>query len=356
MFFLIYWSVIGLHFLAQLLSYWLLPYSTGESFFYYRVLLVPTLIMGGCVAMAQYVHRKAPKYAFYALFIAGTVLSLVIIHLNMDIRIIGALMLLPIMASAMFFRIRLTLTTAALQIAGFCLLYRFDYWFRYYLSPFDVIAVVIFLVVGTLVAGVIITSGRELLNDLESMMTARQQLMVENIWMAKQSRTDALTGMYNHISFHEFYEKALELTDPAFPFHLALIDIDNFKSINDTYGHRIGDLVLARVADVVRSHLSADDIASRYGGEEFAVLLFEQSFESAYERLERIRTELANTAHEELGGKTVTVSIGLKSYTAGATKVGLFEEADNFLYVAKRSGKNRTVTDIHPGLPAHNDS
>ncbi|MDF2670017.1 MAG: chemotaxis protein CheY [Paenibacillus sp.] len=345
---LTYWIVIAVHFAAQLLSFLLLPYSTGVREFYLNILIYPTLFMSGVVALAQHIQYVAVKYSFICLFVTGTIISMVIIHLNMDIRIIAAVMLLPIVSSAIFFRLDLTLFTAALQIVGFFTLYQWDYWFRAFMSPFDLISIPIFFAISTLVASIIIISGRELVNDLEATMTAKQDLIIENAIMSKLSKTDALTNLFNHISFHEFYEKALEYADKGAPFHLALIDIDYFKSINDTYGHRVGDIILTRVSQTIKDNISPIDIASRYGGEEFTILLFEQTFDNAYALIEKIRTKISQTVHEELGGKPVTVSIGLKSYSRTVTKESLFEDVDALLYAAKRSGKNKTVTPFHP--------
>ncbi|MEK3702022.1 GGDEF domain-containing protein [Paenibacillus sp. FSL R10-2199] len=341
-----YWLVIALHFAAQLWAFLFLSYPMGPHEFYYDVLLYPTLLMSAVVGVTQFVDAIAPKYSFVLLFVSGTIIAMMIIHLNMDIRIIGALMLLPIFASAIFFRLDLTLFTSALQAAAFFILYRWDYWFKYYLNDFDLIAIPLFLLVGTLVASIIIINGRELASDLEATLTAKQNLMIENAVIRKLSTTDALTGLYNHISFHEFYDKALEYGNQGAPFHLALIDIDNFKRINDKYGHRTGDAVLARVAKVIKDNITPTDIASRYGGEEFAVLFFEKTYEEAYELADRVRQQLSETLHEELENTAVTVSIGLKSYSEGATKEQLFEEVDELLYTAKKSGKNTTLTPL----------
>lgn len=341
-----YWLVIALHFAAQLWAFLFLTYPMGPYEFYYDVLLYPTLLMSAVVGVTQFVDAIAPKYSFVLLFVSGTIIAMMIIHLNMDIRIIGALMLLPIFASAIFFRLDLTLFTSALQAAAFFILYRWDYWFQYYLNDFDLIAIPLFLLVGTLVASIIIINGRELASDLEATLTAKQNLMIENAVIRKLSTTDALTGLYNHISFHEFYDKALEYGNQGAPFHLALIDIDNFKRINDKYGHRIGDAVLARVAKVIRDNITPADIASRYGGEEFAILFFEKTSEEAYELADRVRQQLSETLHEELEDTAVTVSIGLQSYSEGATKEQLFEEVDKLLYTAKKSGKNTTLTPL----------
>ncbi|MDT3428134.1 diguanylate cyclase (GGDEF)-like protein [Paenibacillus forsythiae] len=341
-----YWVVIALHLAAQLFSYFFLPYEIEAGAFYYKVLAGPTLLMGGTVAAAQLVDRYAARYSFISMFTAGTFVSMVIIHLNMDVRIIGAVMLLPIMASAIFFRLDLTMYTAALQIAAFCILYNWDYRFKAFLNPFDLVSIPLFILVGTLVAGIIIVNGRELLHDLETTMTAKQDLMAENALILKISRTDALTGLFNHMSFHEFYEKALEYGELGVPFHLALLDIDNFKGVNDKFGHRAGDLVLSRVAYTIQENIPSTDIAARYGGEEFAVLLFEPTFEEALGLMERVRTAFSETRHAELGGLAVTVSIGLKSFEKGMTKERLFEDTDALLYAAKRAGRNKVITPL----------
>lgn len=339
-----YWSVIGAHFLAQLFAFHFLPYEAAAHDFYLRILLYPTLLMCGITAAAHAILVKAERFSFFSIFAAGTMISMIIVHLNMDVRIIAAVMLLPIFASTLFFRLSLTWFTAALQIVGFCVLYRWDFWFRSYMSDFDLLAIVLFFALSTVAASFIIVSGRDLAFDLEAAMLAQQQLLVEKTVMSQRSKTDALTNLYNHMSFHEFYDKAIEFADRGAPFHLALIDIDNFKSVNDTFGHRVGDTILATVARVIKDRISPADIASRYGGEEFALLLFEQSFEEAYALVDGIRAELAKSPHPELDGRAVTVSVGLKSYSNAFSKEKLFEDADALLYEAKRTGKNKVAS------------
>ncbi|GAA3406014.1 GGDEF domain-containing protein [Paenibacillus hodogayensis] len=347
-----YWTVIAVHAVAQLLSFLLLPYPADAHTFYYSILLYPTLFMAGIVALAHYIQYVSGKYAYYSLLVAGTVISMVLIHLNADIRIMSAIMLLPIFASTFFFRLRLTFFSASLQIVGFAALYVWDDWFRSFISPFDLIAIPIFIAVSTWVACIIIISGREVWRNLEHTLIAKQDLIVENAIISQLSKTDALTKLFNHIAFHEFYEKALEFGDEGTPFHLCLIDIDNFKTINDTYGHRVGDIILSRVSETIQERISPVDIACRYGGEEFALLLFEQTFDEAYAVIESIRLRLSQTMHEELRDTPVTLSIGLKSYAITDTKQSLFEDVDALLYAAKRSGKNRTVTPFHPAPDA----
>jgi diguanylate cyclase (GGDEF)-like protein len=343
----IYWLVIALHFFAQLGAFLFIPaYEIGTREFYLCILLFPHLFMSLFTGIAFAICRFWPRLSFHALSVCGTIISTEIIHLNDDIRIISAAMLLPIMASAIFFRPDVTWFTAGLQAVALLFLYGTDSWFRQFLNPFDLIAIPLFLLVGTLVAGVIIQNGRGIAENLETTTQDKQELMVENVLMTTLAKTDSLTGLYNHMSFHEFYDKAIDYGAQGHSFHLALLDIDHFKSVNDKFGHRIGDIVLARVAQVIRDAIEPTDIAARYGGEEFAVLLFEKKFEQAYAVMETVRERLAAFRHEELHHKAVTISIGLRSFSRFDTKEAMFEAADDLLYQAKRAGRNRTVAAV----------
>lgn len=341
-----YWCIIAVHFLAQLFSYWFLPYQAHFIEFYFYVLLEPTLYMSGAVGAAWFVSRWERRYTFYSLFVAGTVVAVMIIRLNTDIGMISALFLLPILASVIFYRVRLTLFSAALQLIAFVLLYLGDESYRGHLTDFDLVAVPCFLGLCTLISSMIMIRGHELQKELYETMAAKQELMGQYSLLRRQSQIDSLTGLYNQASFHEYFGLAMDYGagEPGASFHLALIDIDDFKSINDTYGHRTGDLVLSRVAEAIRDFLPATGIAARYGGEEFALLLLEPSNEDAVRVAETIRTAVSRIQHQELGGNKVTVSIGITSYEPAMGKDEMFEQADRRLYKAKRTGKNRTVS------------
>jgi diguanylate cyclase (GGDEF)-like protein len=171
----------------------------------------------------------------------------------------------------------------------------------------------------------------------------KQELLIQHNLMEKLSKMDALTDLYNHKTFHEHMTRLLDQPDPQVPVHLALLDIDNFKQINDTYGHWAGDQVLKRISETIRNHMTEDDFAFRFGGEEFAVLFTHKTPEDSYAVLERIRKEFSDTLHDELNGGTVSVSIGLQSYRPDMGRERFFKDADDCLYEAKRTGKNRVV-------------
>jgi len=121
-----------------------------------------------------------------------------------------------------------------------------------------------------------------------------------------------------------------------------MLDIDNFKNCNDTYGHLVGDVVLREVARIIKDSVREIDLVSRYGGEEIAVVLPESSKEGARLVAERIRKGIADNVFKAYDEKVeVTVSIGLAIFPDDAIDAkGIIEKADAALYVAKKAGKN----------------
>jgi diguanylate cyclase (GGDEF)-like protein len=190
----------------------------------------------------------------------------------------------------------------------------------------------------------ILARGKEILTHLRSSYESNQELLVRTILMDKLAKTDALTETYNHMAYHEYKDHLVEQADNGrLTLHLAILDIDNFKKVNDTYGHKAGDTVLRKVSAIARSKTGSNDFIARYGGEEFVILFTEKSFQEAFDLTEDIRKEIASTTHEALSGLRVTVSIGLNAYVPGMGKEALFQLADAALYRAKHTGKNRTV-------------
>jgi diguanylate cyclase (GGDEF)-like protein len=161
------------------------------------------------------------------------------------------------------------------------------------------------------------------------------------------SLRDGLTGLFNHTYF--FQQIDLEVRRSVrygVSVSLMLIDIDDFKTVNDTYGHQEGDRILATMGRTLIQVARDSDICCRYGGEEFSVILPLTNVHKAGEIAERIKTEMAEHLPD---GRTVTVSIGVASYGKTSRSCqDLVERADTALYHVKRSGKNRVeiATDI----------
>ena len=176
----------------------------------------------------------------------------------------------------------------------------------------------------------------QLKHELES---ARQEAM-----------TDALTGLANRKMFDfKLREAATESSVIENSFCLLLLDLDHFKQVNDNYGHHVGDQVLRLMGSVLKNTLKGRDTAARYGGEEFAVVLPETKLSDAVKLAENIRLHLANKEMinrkngERLG--RITVSIGAAAYELGEQIPDLIDRADQALYAAKNSGRNRVVSE-----------
>jgi diguanylate cyclase (GGDEF)-like protein/putative nucleotidyltransferase with HDIG domain len=152
--------------------------------------------------------------------------------------------------------------------------------------------------------------------------------------------TDPLTGLANHRAFQERLRAELaRAARHAGGVAVALVDVDNFKAVNDAGGHAIGDEVLRTVAATLREHLRAEDVLARVGGDEFAVLLPQSSAETAQQALERARRAVEGTDHA--GGARVTISIGLCDVVHADDAERITRFADGALYWSKEHGRNR---------------
>lgn len=162
------------------------------------------------------------------------------------------------------------------------------------------------------------------------------------------SRTDSLTRLYNHGHWkdllHNEFDKCRHGQRRA---TVALIDVDHFKSINDNHGHLVGDSVLRSLSERLVLSLREDDLAGRYGGDEFCVILPDTPPVLAADVMERLRQELSEIRNELAPQLQITLSIGLAGYSPMQLDASHWlREADQALYQAKRQGRNRVVTAV----------
>lgn len=151
---------------------------------------------------------------------------------------------------------------------------------------------------------------------------------------------DELTGLRNRKSYNEKIKEHLFLYKRyGNLFSVALIDIDNFKRVNDDYGHSTGDQVLKELANILRINMRNVDYVFRIGGEEFFVLFPNTSLEESKKAMEKIRLEIAKNI--KVGDASVTVSIGLTQICENDTQESLFKRVDELLYTSKTNGKNQ---------------
>jgi diguanylate cyclase (GGDEF)-like protein len=144
---------------------------------------------------------------------------------------------------------------------------------------------------------------------------------------------DSLTNVLNRLALEE-YSKTLDTTKS----NVAMIffDIDNFKDINDTYGHQAGDEVLSHIADIVSMNIRKEDIFARYGGDEFVIIVKES--DDVFRFAQKLRHIIEN---ENFNSKNVTISMGISNFEMGDDIFSVLKKADKALYLAKNSGKNR---------------
>ncbi len=171
------------------------------------------------------------------------------------------------------------------------------------------------------------------------------QLKEEKEKLEEIAYKDPLTGLNNRRLFLEEVNRILNLARRhGEPLTIALLDVDNFKRINDEYGHDIGDLVLKKLAEIIEKNVRSTDIAARYGGEEFIIALPRTDENGALLVAERIRQDFKRSKVKvnslEIG---TTVSIGIASYKEGDDIETIIKKADEALYQAKRTGKDKVV-------------
>jgi diguanylate cyclase (GGDEF)-like protein len=166
-----------------------------------------------------------------------------------------------------------------------------------------------------------------------------------------RSLLDQLTQTKNRMSFDQKMDKIassksyLERRRSDVEWCLALIDIDNFKAVNDNYGHLFGDEVLVVLGQKLLSHFRGFDEAFRYGGEEFAIVLHNVNVEQAFKIVDRFRANFSEVVFPQIGN--VTISAGITSFESGRLPISLVDHADKALYYAKEHGRNQVCIYEH---------
>jgi two-component system cell cycle response regulator len=180
------------------------------------------------------------------------------------------------------------------------------------------------------------------LRGIRRSVTSQKTLMARLFMLEQLSVMDAMTQVYNYRFFdaeiRRYYDLAVRHQRAL---ALAMVDLDHFKKVNDTFGHRIGDQVLIEISNMIAQGIRSSDILARYGGEEFAVILPETNLEEAFMLAERLRGSIAGSILDVTNGPThLTVSIGVAAVSPHiGTPVRLVESADRALYIAKTEGR-----------------
>jgi len=196
----------------------------------------------------------------------------------------------------------------------------------------------------------LVGSGRVIqcnIRDITERKQAQDALLKSEALLREQSVRDHLTNLYNRRYMEETLERELlRASRKQLSLGIIMVDVDNFKKFNDTFGHAIGDEILRELGSFLLAHIRGEDVACRYGGEEFIIILPGASKEMARKRAELI-CEYAEQFHLQFEGQTfdaVTLSLGVAAFpNDGFTSSAILKAADDALYCAKREGRNRVA-------------
>jgi diguanylate cyclase (GGDEF)-like protein len=189
----------------------------------------------------------------------------------------------------------------------------------------------------------------ELQQSRETAKDLADKLSSANRELEAKAYKDSLTGLYNHRFFHEMIDKEISSAKRhSKVFSLITFDLDGFKPINDTLGHKFGDNVLKEISNIVNKTLREEDLAFRIGGDEFAILLPETGLEGGVIIAQRLRkaVEKEGDKFKQSSQHAFTISVGVGVYRAADkddTKEHLMHEVDKALYRSKEEGKNRVT-------------
>jgi diguanylate cyclase len=193
------------------------------------------------------------------------------------------------------------------------------------------------------------------LHSREEVLRAREQVSVAELKIrdlesqleevSDKVLRDHLTGTLNRRGLNEAFERELAVADrQKQPLSIALLDIDNFKDLNDTLGHQVGDDALVHLAEVIKDTMRPTDTVARYGGEEFMILLPSSDSEQGTTVISRLQRELTKRFFLHDNGKLlITFSAGIATHQPGESQAAVIARADRALYQAKRAGKNRVI-------------
>ncbi len=290
------------------------------------------------VAVGEWIARKSSLLSDYVGVIVSNLLPVILVIFYTEVKGVQFSLLYGVITSALYYKRSKVIASSIFSAFSIFVLMAVYEPFRSQMDWLSVLFSVACIFCFAILANAIIEQGRNLKRDLQQSHKVQQKLIADTIEKDYITRKDALTQAYNRLAFDELMG---ELNSRGYIFTLAILDVDDFKRINDTYGHIVGDKVLKCIADCVLQSLPQNDYFFRYGGEEFAIVYFEKSLQETALLSEELRATLEDMRLPELEELRITISMGLAERKAGQSIEELKQEADQLLYQAKRTGKNQ---------------
>lgn len=307
--------------LRQTLIQYIFPYGISAC-----LLLIATAICVFFTKRKQFVPLYAGQITCISLICGVFVWS------NSDISLIPILFILPLIFSLIYIRVSVLVLAFVLNLLFFTIYALLNKTFIEHTADAAVSTATMYVIIIVVfcISMLILFRLREL---------AQTTLDATN-----RAKRDSLTGLYNHASFYEYLDIFIQQQlNEQIIFSLAVTDIDNFKTINDTYGHGVGDKVIVAMVEAINANIEKGTVAFRYGGEEFAVLTPGDAL-SCLSLTEKILADFRSIIAQEFSF-LVTASAGISEYSVQlfSGRREFFASADEALYKAKRTGKDKCV-------------
>ncbi|MBO9598991.1 MAG: diguanylate cyclase, partial [Cohnella sp.] len=254
-----YWAIFVLSILIEFLFLQITDLPKNEYIQMY--VLRPSILLAIVGLLAEGGIRWLPKHHDYVIISSVALFTIIITKIHSSLEYILFFLFLPIMVSIFYFQLKKLLYAVVCSAIASVILFAYEISVR----AMDGVMVAVTMTLFTGIALGILARGREVLMHLRSSYESNQELLVRTILMDKLAKTDALTETFNHMAYHEFMDHYVVQADNGrMKLHVAVLDIDNFKKVNDTYGHKAGDAVLKKVSSIIRSKVGSNDIVARY--------------------------------------------------------------------------------------------
>lgn len=308
--------------------------------YFLKFLILPTIINCAVICLGYiFLKISSPKKIFinYIPIIQMSVICLVIACTHNFFSVTQCIFSIPIFTTLIFNDKTMTRRIALLN----CLFLIFAFICRKYSVSND------YLIPEALVAFSFTISVYIVCNILINYQEEKDMLVVKGyvheIRMQQMLNKDQKTGLYGHTALLNTLKRKTSVEDGfTEKFSLAIIDVDDFKKVNDTYGHAVGDEIIIALAELMKKYCSDNHLPARFGGEEFAIILNEQEKDLCYDFIEKLRKDF-ELKTSEIINRAVTISCGIATWTPSLTAEELFNKADSAMYQSKATGKNRTT-------------
>lgn len=333
--------------LFEIIGYIVLVFSGVESFSLHNAYLWYGVVLPIVInTVTHFIARRIANHAPVSrarknrsIIIAALVTSFVVAVIHKEYTVTSCAFIFPMMLSAIF-NDRKLLNMSFFASVFILLCVGAAFWLD------DAIALTsalnLFILFGF--AWISYLCGIISINFSKQSYTTIESQAEQNSRLRDDVLKDQMTGLYNHSAFINQLDKMISGHVPGESLYLVMVDVDDFKSINDTYGHDCGDIVLIRLANILQKN---NCTAYRYGGEEFAVIFRETSEAEVCAVMENMLAEFRSCTFP-FSDDSITFSAGIARYTQGTTRDNLFEQADKTLYLAKHEGKNRVLCAHEP--------